>query len=66
MKCLFSIDVEKYFPAENVQTVYGRIGNQRVALAIRSRRVKSMKYLPELRQAIQHEIGIQKQEKIAA
>ncbi len=32
----------------------------------RLRRVKGMKYLPELRHAIQRELGIQKQEKIAA
>jgi len=32
----------------------------------RLRRVKGMKYLPELRLAIQHELGIQKQDKIAA
>jgi len=32
----------------------------------RLRRVKGMKYLPELRQAIQRDLGIQKQEKIAA
>src|SRR3990167_5410962 len=32
----------------------------------RLRRVKGMKYLPELRLAIQRELGIQKQEKIAA
>ena len=32
----------------------------------RLRRVKGMKYLPELRQAIQRELGIQKREKIAA
>ncbi len=32
----------------------------------RLRRVKGMRYLPELREAIQRELGIQKQEKIAA
>lgn len=32
----------------------------------RLRRVKGMKYLPELRQAIQRELGIQKQEEVAA
>jgi len=32
----------------------------------RLRRVKGMKYLPELRQAIQRELGIQKQKEIAA
>ena len=32
----------------------------------RLNRVKGMKYLPDLRHAIQRELGIQKQEKIAA